>query len=914
MTAILRLMSALFDRKVLLDEITFRLSVMEVCLKWHTSRGHNDNAKIAEDVVARFLAALCGWQLVNLNTIKPNYPAADLGDPGARIAVQVTVNGTTDKIHETHAGAIKHRLADDFHTLIILFLLEEAPSDPRKSKTFIRCDKPKIEKWARPQLNVRLAKLEPDDLRRVLAVLRDEMSAISGILQPALRPRNFPFPSIGELFIGREDFFADIRRGLDEARAAGRHDPNHVIWGLGGIGKTRAVLEYAWQHEEDYSALLFVSGETPEKLTEAIAVLTGVLGIACEDGAPTDTRCALALEWLRANKGWLLIIDNVEEPAAVAAVEARLASLSAGHVIITARLGAWKKGTIPLELRELTSEAAVRYLLADTAGKRAPAATPDKDRADAAALARDVDHLSLALETAAAYIRQQHISFAAYCAALAAQPASVLDFLDPATTHYTRSVARTWLITMDRLPDDAHQLLRVFSWFAPDPIPRSLLSFDPEAKAPCNERANLALLYILERYAFIHWDAASTCFTLHRLVQEIIRQQQSSPPPPPALVTALWWMDAVFVGDSHDTANWSILTPLLPHAHSSAGYGDNRAIPYPTAWLFNQVGIMYSAKAQYEAAELPMRRSVALFKRQTGPPHANYPATLNNLVQLLQATNRLAEAEPIMREALGLFELQFGPEHQHVATLVNNLAQLLVDTNRLAEAEPMMRRVLAIDKITLEPNDHRHALHLNNFANLLHNTNRVAEAEPLMRRALAIDESCRGENHPDVARDLSNLAQLLSNTRRQAEADPLMRRALQIDEHWFGANHPNVAIRLNCLAVLMQDTNRSSEAESLLRRALAIDLHASGKDHPKVAGSMNNLAALFMAIDRREEAEPLFRDALVILKEFQRNTGHPHPHLQDAINNYHLLLKEMGDTEAQAREKIAKILEPIRQQ
>jgi|GEM_PF-5616165 len=93
MTAILRTMIALFDRKPLLEEITVRLSIIEVCLKWHTRRGHNDNAKVAEDVVARFLSELCRWRLLNLNTIKSNYPAADIADPARRIAFQVTVNG-----------------------------------------------------------------------------------------------------------------------------------------------------------------------------------------------------------------------------------------------------------------------------------------------------------------------------------------------------------------------------------------------------------------------------------------------------------------------------------------------------------------------------------------------------------------------------------------------------------------------------------------------------------------------------------------------------------------------------------------------------------------------------------------------------------------------------------------------------
>ena len=63
---------------------------------------------------------------------------------------------------------------------------------------------------------------------------------------------------------------------------------------------------------------------------------------------------------------------------------------------------------------------------------------------------------------------------------------------------------------------------------------------------------------------------------------------------------------------------------------------------------------------------------------------------LNNLAQLLQATNRLAEAEPLMRRALAIDEKSYGPDHPNVAIRLNNLAQLLQDTNRLAEAEPLI--------------------------------------------------------------------------------------------------------------------------------------------------------------------------------------------------------------------------------
>jgi len=48
------------------------------------------------------------------------------------------------------------------------------------------------------------------------------------------------------------------------------------------------------------------------------------------------------------------------------------------------------------------------------------------------------------------------------------------------------------------------------------------------------------------------------------------------------------------------------------------------------------------------------------------------------------------------------------------------------------------------------------------------------------------------------------------------------------------------------------------------------------------------------ATNRLGEAEPLMRRALVIVLQFTRDTGHPHPHLRVAIGHYRKLLGAMA--------------------
>ena len=171
-----------------------------------------------------------------------------------------------------------------------------------------------------------------------------------------------------------------------------------------------------------------------------------------------------------------------------------------------------------------------------------------------------------------------------------------------------------------------------------------------------------------------------------------------------------------------------------------------------------------------------------------------------------------------------------------------------------------------------------------------------------MRRALKIDEASYGKDHPNVARDFNNLAQLLQATNRLAEAEPLMRRALEIDEASYGKDHPDVASDLNNLAYWLKATNRLAEAEALLRRVVKIFEISLGENHPNVGASLGNLAALLKATNRIVDAEPLMRRVVEILLNFTMATGYLHPQMQMAINNYYILLEEMGYDQARINE------------
>ncbi|HWB14503.1 MAG TPA: tetratricopeptide repeat protein [Pirellulales bacterium] len=677
------------------------------------------------------------------------------------------------------------------------------------------------------------------------------------------KPVLLPYPSLGTLFKGRDEFLRQLRQSLQ--RAGNGHATaivGRAVHGLGGVGKTRLAVEYAWQHQDDYSAVLFVTADSPANLRANLAELVGplVLDLPEQDLKEEQARLAAALRWLHDHPRWFLIVDNADSEEAADAVEDLIGRLRGGQVLITSRLARWSAAVESLELDVLLPEHAGQFLLQRTARRRRKLVSDDSD---AATLAGELDGLALALEQAGAYIEHRRISLADYLAAWRSHEPAVQGWYDKRIMKYPRSLAVTWQTTIEQLDAGALALLRLLAWLAPEPLPLFVLegrdadSVWREASQLCRSEVEAgargsqgeksadltAALAMLADFSMLRWDAEASTVTVHRVVQEILRTQLPESSRERWVGTALRLLNKAAPSKPSDVRTWPRWNLLRPHVAVCAWHADRAGIASPTVGLMSQLSLFLKSKALYAQAEPLIRRALAIDEQCKGPDHPDVAIRLNNLAQLFQATNRLAEAEPLMRRALAIDEKSYGPEHPSVARDLNNLASLLQATNRLAEAEPLMRRALAIDENSYEPEHPVVARDLNNLAQLLQATNRLAEAEPLMRRALAIDENSYGPEHPEVATDLNNLAQLLQATDRLAEADPLMRRALAIDESSYGPEHPEVATDLNNLASLLQATNRPTEAEPLMRRALRIRYafkRSTGYEHPNWAAALEN--------------------------------------------------------------------------
>src|SRR6185437_3367805 len=142
------------------------------------------------------------------------------------------------------------------------------------------------------------------------------------------KPIVLPYPSLGRMFKGRGDFLHRLQDSL--MRPSGGATAICAVAGMGGVGKSRAAVEYARAYRADYTALLWLEADTGEKLQAGLAALVTPLRLSEHAPAEQEARVEAVLAWLNANPGWLLILDNVDTRTAAEAADRLMGRIEGG--------------------------------------------------------------------------------------------------------------------------------------------------------------------------------------------------------------------------------------------------------------------------------------------------------------------------------------------------------------------------------------------------------------------------------------------------------------------------------------------------------------------------------------------------------------------------------------------------------
>jgi tetratricopeptide (TPR) repeat protein len=703
-------------------------------------------------------------------------------------------------------------------------------------------------------------------------------------------------------FTGQEALLARLHKTLATNNDAALTQPV-AITGLGGIGKTQVAIEYAHRYRDDYQSVLWIRADSHESFTQDFVALANLLQLPEKIAQDQNITIQAVKRWLKTQDRWLLILDNVEN---LAIASEFLPSTTRGHILLTTRLQAVGALAQKIELGQMGRNEGALFLLR-RAKILAYDATLDQateaDRFAAEKIVEILGGLPLAIDQAGSYIEETMCTLSHYIDLYRKHHRELLRQRSRFNFDHPESVATIWSLAFEKIEQTnpaAVELLRFCAFLYPDAIPEEIIT---EGAAELGHVLQAAATDIFEfnsaikelrKFSLLEREPDTLTFTIHRLVQAVLRDEMSEGEQYEWAERAVRAVNCVFPSPQN-VANWPNCERYLLQAEVCADLIKQWEMTFPQAiLLLNQTGYYLNERAHYTEAESLMEYALAIHERILGPNHSEIATNLNNLALLYDDEGKYEQAELLLQRALAIREKVLGSNHPKVATSLNNLATHYYNQGEYQQAEERYQQALAINERILGPKHPGVATNLNNLAELYRIQGKYEQAEPLYQRALAIREQALDPQHPDVAQSINNLAGLHIDQGKYEQAEPLYQRALAIFEQILGPYHPNVATGLNNLAELYRVQGKYEQAEPLYQRAIAILEQTLGPVHPNVAQSLNNLALLYRNQGKYEQAEPLYQRAIAILEQ---TLGPVHPNVAQSLNNLALLYRNQGKYE-----------------
>ncbi|MGW6271233.1 SAV_2336 N-terminal domain-related protein [Streptomyces sp. NPDC055060] len=268
-------------------------------------------------------------------------------------------------------------------------------------------------------------------------------------------------PALGR-FVGRRAALEHLDR---ELLTPGTKPPRVVLHGTGGVGKS--VLAATWATDSARDQILepvwWVRADSPASIVKDISGLTRALQPSVPDFLAREGRWEWALQWLTSHEGWVLVFDNVKRPEDVRVLLSRLGTN--GYVLLTSRQATgWEGFATPMELDVPELPEAVAMFDQRASG----------DPAEVELLCEALGRLPLALSLASAHIANSGTPVHEYRAMIEAQMSQLRDSGGSPQSFTTSDTLRKNLRSVSA--PHGRRVLRILSWYAPEPVPVDLLT------------------------------------------------------------------------------------------------------------------------------------------------------------------------------------------------------------------------------------------------------------------------------------------------------------------------------------------------------------------------------------------------------------------------------------------------------
>ncbi|MFF3323471.1 FxSxx-COOH system tetratricopeptide repeat protein [Streptomyces sp. NPDC002889] len=680
-------------------------------------------------------------------------------------------------------------------------------------------------------------------------------------------------------FSGREALIAQLREGL----LSGQRAAVQALHGMGGIGKTQIALEYAHRFAGQYDLVWWIDAEQSDQIPVHYTELADRLGIAKPDAGSEHNARAL-LHHLRTRQCWLIVLDNAEDPDQI---EPWLPD-GAGHVLITSRNPDWRGIANQTGLDVFTRSDSLAYLRTRIPGIAS-------EQADV--LAKDLGDLPLAVAQAAGVIGNG-MTLGRYRQLLTTSTAEILKEGD--TRGYPASLAAAVGIATARLEDDhpdAAALLRLGSFFGPEPIPTTWLEVArPELTTISGDPGNLmwpqAALQPLSRYGLARVDHET--FQIHRLTQAVLRDQTSPQQAGQIRSDVATVLGSVDPGDPEAPHTWPAWAALASHLTAQllvfTDRPELRRILLKAAFFLIRSGQPRSAHSL----------ATSLHQSWGAELGQEHPDSLTCMQYLGHATADLGDisgALPLIEDTLARRRRVLGDDHPDTLHSANDVGAIAGRSGHLAQARRMNEDTLARRQRVLG-DDHPDTLaSAHHFAISLYNLGEQEQASRIEEDTFARRRRVLGDDHPDTLGSAHNLAITLREAGELAQSRRMDEDALARRRRVLGDDHPDTLASAHHFAITLREAGELAQSRRMDEDTFARRRRVLGDDHPDTLGSAHSLAITLREAGELAQARRMNEDTLA---RRQRVLGDDHPETLGSAHSVAITLRDAGEL-AQSR-------------
>lgn len=616
--------------------------------------------------------------------------------------------------------------------------------------------------------------------------------------------------------IGREEELAQLRTLLNDNKQV------VVVNGMGGVGKTTLAMAYAFQYEDDYQHIAWIT-QNSDNITAGLIQneeLLQSLAIRTEGMEPEQLLIAI-LQALRNLPGTpkLLIIDNATQD-----LEKHLDQLPSQpnwHLLITSREKISDLTLLPLDF--LSEEKAIALFQ--------KYCNRIKDQEAIREIVQVIEYHTLTIEILAKTAERNRTELPRLKQALKNDLKANVKTQHSKTEKIDRVTSYLGTIfDLEELDEHEIWLLKNLSCLPPefhtfDEI-KELIDPEPNDR----KRAFPALLSDLERKGWITCNRAIDSYKMHRVTSEVVKKIY------PIKTSEVENLIRVIIDKI--TIDQTIDNPIekiswIPYGKNilTIEFEDHSPI---IARLQNNLAGVLSVFGDYDDAKRLFKSSIKLSEEFFGFEHNNTLYSYSNFALLLNDIGNYQEAKKLLLKVKNLMEKKYGIEDIRTMKAYSNLALVLTNLKEYQKAKILFEKVM-ISNIKTFGEEHPNTLiTYTNLASVFHKLKDYQFAELFYRKSMVLNKKIFGPDHPITANSLANLSILLQSIGNYNEAQQLIEKAICSDEKNFGHNHPTTALRYWTIATFFRWRKKNKEALQYSKKSLAVLKEKLPADHPNL--------------------------------------------------------------------------------